>query len=157
MAENPDRHVHSAGMRLAWSTDKVAWTEINELTDVDAPPLVAGRIPASTLVTPNKVSRKKPGWIDPGECTFKVALTAAQLSSLFDHFFTRQQTWWREYYPPDFGGTTVGGLEFHGWIGNLQPGQGMTRDQNELILVNLTIVLESVDSTFFGPALTPPP
>ena len=72
-------------------------------------------------------------------------------------FFARERLWWREYYPPDFGGTAVGGLQFFAWIGNLQPGQGMTRDQNELILVNLTLVLESVDNTFFGPTYAPPP
>jgi len=143
-------------MQLAFSVNGTTWTYINELTDVDAPPLVIGRIPASTLLTPNKVMRKKPGWIDPGEATFKVALTASQLTVLCQNFFSRASLFWQEYYPSDFGGTVVGGLKFFGWIGNLQPGQGMTRDQNEIIIVNLTVVLESVDPATFFSATTVP-
>jgi len=33
----------------------------------------------------------------------------------------------------------------------------MTRDQNELILVNMTLVLESLDDTFYDATLTPGP
>jgi len=155
-AENPNLHIHSAGMQLAYATSKAGpYTYLNELTDTDSPAMTCGRIPASTLLTPNKVMRKKPGWLDPGEMAFKVALTSAQLASLFTAFFTRERLYWQEYYPPAFDGTVTGGNNFFGWIGNMQPGQGMTRDQNELIIVNLTVVLESIDSGFYAVTTVP--
>ena len=155
-AENPNLHVHSAGVQLGYATAKAGpYTYLNELTDTDSPAMTCGRIPASTLLTPNKVMRKKPGWLDPGEMAFKVALTGAQLASLFTVFFTRERLYWQEYYPPAFDGTVTGGNNFFGWIGNMQPGQGMTRDQNELIIVNLTLVVETLDSTFINATAVP--
>ena len=154
--ENPNLHVHSAGVQLGYATAKAGpYTYINELTDADTNAMTCGRIPGSTLVSPNKVMRKMPGWIDPGEMAFKVALTGAQLGALFTMFFNRTRSYWEEYYPPAFDASVVGANSFFGWIGNMQPGQGMTRDQNELIIVNLTVVLESIDSGFYAVTTVP--
>lgn len=149
--ENPTKHIHTAGAALKWSTSGSAgtFTYIDEIISVGTPPLKRGRIQASTIRTANKVMRKKPGWIDPGEVPFEVAMTEAQLTVLFNHFWAGTDLYWNEIYPLAFDSTHPGFLNYRGFIGDLQPGQDMQRDQDELINCKLTIVVTQIDSTFY--------
>lgn len=149
--ENPDKHVHSAGMALKWSVTGTAntFTYIDEIVTVDTPPIKRSRIPTSTIRSPNKIMKKMPGWHDLGEVGFEVALTRAQLTVLFNHYWAGTNLYWNEIYPNAFDGSTVGFLNYRAWIGDFQAGAGMQRDQDELINCKMMLVLTVIDSTYF--------
>lgn len=155
-ADNPGKHVHGAGTGVKYSLlgTPGTFTQLNDVVSVDLPPMVMGRIPDSVLRTADKIMRKAPGWMDPGEITIQLMLTKAQLSALFDLFFDRFTLYWNIVYPTASDLSTVGYFAFQGWIGNLQPGKGIQRDQNENIMIDMTIVLTTMTSSAYQPVGT---
>lgn len=151
MAENVSKYMHTAGAYLKYSAtgNPGSYTEIDDLVEYDPPGRQRGRVPASTLRTPQKIMRKKPGWINPGEARFKIVATAAKTATLDGYFLSGQTLYWIEGLPQEYGsgaspGASGGTFRYRAWIGDFKAGQARTRDQDELVESELTLVIEGL-------------
>ncbi len=139
----------SDGWKFEYSLDGTTWVELDEVVSMDFPKTTVGKVPGSTLATPNRYKRRRRGWKEGTDINVKAALTGVALGALWTIFIddTRaDDLYFRQTYAKSYDFSDVGVWTYRGWFGDITPGTGIEREKDEIVLVEMTVVPTSLPS-----------
>ncbi len=111
------------------------FVEFGEIVDVNLPKLAVTKMNATKLNQTDRYKRRKPGFIDPGDLSFKIHFKKADYNTLLGYVTNGTELWWDTDVPEPDDATHVSNLKFHGFVAEL----GGTIPEDDGITVDVSI------------------
>jgi hypothetical protein len=95
------------------------FAEFGDLVDLTLPKSQVTKMKATKLNQANRWHRKKPGFIEPGDLTFRIQFIKANYNTLLGYVDAGTELWWSVDIPDSDSASQFSNLKFHGFVSGL--------------------------------------